>query len=331
MQFQFNNTLVTIQRPTNIDFNLHNASHFLQEVYTYLYELLNENNGLFQINYDELDTNLLQRLIDENNPRIVLTKMNGKKVSTTEWQNNPIQKAFVLFFSQFPDFNLLLTNLHTDPAINIKNAETLFGENVSSQNFLNIKKQVDEINNLKWTREKNLSERQAGVSILGNISETLLETAMESLIDNTNFFRSQNHDVQSYGDFVLMCLPNNLWISVKSNFARERLLASGYTTDIIGVGYFTDYNEFTSQTKVRNFIKVGFLAMYIPDIPITETQITNNVSTYQESINYYNENNRELPRNINGQLFLRPLSQLYNDLNTLLQIDDIKRRTTVRY
>ncbi|RXJ79879.1 hypothetical protein [Arcobacter sp. F2176] len=331
MQFQFNNTLVTIQEPTNIDFNLHNATHFLQEVYTYLYGLLNEDNGLFQINYDELDTNLIQRLIDENNPRIVLTKINGKKVSTTEWQNNPIQKAFVLFFSQFPDFNLLLKNLHTDPSINIKNAETLFGEAVSSQNFLNIKKQVDEINNLKWTREKSLPERQAGVSILGNISETLLETAMESLIDNTNFFRSQNHDVQSYGDFVLMCLPNNLWISVKSNFARERLLASGYTTDIIGVGYFTDYNEFTSQIKVRNFIKVGFLAMYIPNIPITESQITNDVSTYQEAVNYYNDNNRELPLNINGKPFLRPLSDLYHDLNTLLQIDDIKRRTTVRY
>ena len=154
---------------------------------------------------------------------------------------------------------------------------------------------------------------------------------MESLIDNTNFFRSQNQDVQSYGDFVLMCLPNNLWISVKSNFARERLLASGYTTDIIGVGYFTDFNEFTSQTKIRNFIKVGFLAMYIPDITITEEQIANNISTYKQALNCYETQQRELPKNINGKNFLRPLSQLYNDLNSLLEINDIKKRTTVRY
>lgn len=328
MQFQHNNISITIEEPDNINFN---NNHFLERIYNYLYSLLNSNNGLFQINFDDLDTNLLQIIINENNPRLVLRKINGKKISSVEWNKNPIQKAFVLFFSIFPNFNLFVKNIHADPEINIKNAEILINETTSPENFLHVKRKIDEINNLKWNRTLEVSESQAGVSILGSVSEILLERAMESLIDNTNFFRSQNQDVQSYGDFVLMCLPNNLWISVKSNFARERLLASGYTTDIIGVGYFTDYNEFTSQTKIRNFIKVGFLAMYIPDIPITEEQIADNISTYQQALNCYETQQRELPKNINGKVFLRPLSQLYNDLNSLLEINDIKRRTTVRY
>lgn len=328
MQFQHNNISITIEEPANINFN---NNPFLERMYNYLYSLLNPNNGLFQINFDNLDTNLLQMIINENNPRLVLKKINGKKISSSEWNKNPIQKAFVLFFSIFPNFNLFVKNVHADPEINIKNAEILIDETTSPENFLHVKRKIDEINNLKWNRTLEVSESQAGVSILGSVSEILLERAMESLIDNTNFFRSQNQDVQSYGDFVLMCLPNNLWISVKSNFARERLLASGYTTDIIGVGYFTDFNEFTSQTKIRNFIKVGFLAMYIPDIPITEKQITDNISTYQQALNCYQTQQRELPKNINGKVFLRPLSQLYNDLNSLLEINDIKRRTTVRY
>jgi len=328
MQFEIDHILINIENPNNINFD---NNQFLEDIYILLYNSLNENSGLFQIDFDILNVEALSLTIEENNPRNSLSKLNGKKVSLAEWQKNPIQKAFLLFFSKFPDLNLFIKNIHADPEINIKNAERLLGEETSTLNFLNIKRKIDEINNLKWNREKSLSERQAGVSILGNISETLLATAMESLIDNTNFFRSQNHDVQSYGDFVLMCLPNNLWISVKSNFARERLLASGYTTDIIGVGYFTDFNEFTSQTKIRNFIKVGFLAMYIPDIPITEEQIENDISTYHEALNFYNEQDRSLPQNINGKEFLRPLSQLYNDLNSLLLVQDIKKRTTVRY
>lgn len=332
MQFYIENYIINIENPENINFNQYpKAASFLKNLYSLIYNKLSEEDGLFQINFDELDESMILNIINDNNPRLSLKKLNGKKISSLEWNKNPIQKAFVLFFSIFPDFNLFIKNIHADADINILNAEKLCGEKTSTNNFLTIKRKIDELNNLKWTRDKDTSERQAGVSILGNMSETLLATAMETLIDNQNFFRSQNHDVQSYGDFVLMCLPNNLWISVKSNFARERLLASGYTTDIIGVGYFTDSDEFTSQTKIRNFIKVGFLAMYIPNIPITEDQVEKNISTYEEVIQFYNNSSRDLPKNINGQDFLRPLSQLYTDLNSLLEIKDIKKRTTVRY
>lgn len=71
--------------------------------------------------------------------------------------------------------------------------------------------------------------------------------------------------------------------------------------------------------------------MYIPDVPLSEEQIQSNISTYQEILNYYNQNNISLPLNINGTNFLRPSSRLYSDLRNLLSIQDMKNRTTLRY
>ena len=197
--------------------------------------------------------------------------------------------------------------------------------------MIEVKKVIDQWNKARWTREKNMSERQSGVSVLGTVSETLLQTALGSMIDRTNFFKNNRAEVQSYGDFVLMCLPNNLWLSVKSNFARERLLASGFTTDILGVGFFTDDTEFTSGAKLRNFQKVGFLAMYVPDIPITDTQVNENVSTFAAIESYYTNSEKPLPLNINGKPFIRRLSKLHEDLEGLLREENIQRRTTIGF
>ena len=185
---------------------------------------------------------------------------------------------------------------------------------------------------IRWTRDKDLSERQSGVSTLGTISENLLETALSEYIDDRNFFKNNVSEVQSYGDFVLMCLPNNLWMSVKSNFARERLLASGFTTDIVGAGFFTDSTEFTSGAKVRNFQKVGFLAMYVPDIAVTEEQVLTGKSTYSEIVDYYNvATDKNFPLNINGKPFIRKLSELNADIRSLLSEVNIKKRTTIGF
>ena len=65
------------------------------------------------------------------------------------------------------------------------------------------------------------SESQASVSNLGGISEGLLHRALETISDKTNFFRVTRQEVNSYGDFVLMCLPNNLWLSVSPTLQRK--------------------------------------------------------------------------------------------------------------
>ena len=128
-----------------------------------------------------------------------------------------------------------------------------------------------------------------------------------------------------------MCLPNNLWLSVKSNFARERLLASGYTNDILGVGFFQDPTEFTSNVRIRNFQRAGFLAMYCPDVAVSEEQLSNGTNTFDEIIKSYREQKIELPTNINGKPFIRKLSELYSDLEALMSEEDIKKRSTVDF
>ncbi|MCE3011966.1 MAG: hypothetical protein LW878_02775, partial [Proteobacteria bacterium] len=295
----------------------------------FLFSFLNQDAGLFQIDFDQLDSSTVENCIESCDVRGNLKRLNGKKCTSGEWEKDKVGKSFQLFFAIFPEFGVLIKNLHTEPDISIANAEILVGEKTSTSNFLKIKAKIDSINRLRWTRGLSNNEKQAGVSILGTISEALIEIAMESLIDSEKFFRSQHQDVQSYGDFVLMCLPNNLWLSVKSNYARERLLASGFSSDIIGVGFFTDYKEFTSRSKIRNFLKVGFLAMYVPDIAISEEQLDIGVSTFQQLEDFYRETG--FPKNINGKPFLRPMSQLHSDLSSLLQIEDTSKRTIVNF
>lgn len=332
MKISYNKIKLEFAEPKLIDFSKYKkAAKFVSNIYSYLYVQLNSQNGLFQIDFDTLDKKRLLKSIESCEVRQNLKRANGSSFPAGEWKKDTIGKAFQLFFACFPDFGLMITNLHTELDITIKNAEKLHGASVTTENFLKVKVEIDRINRMRWKREQSQNEKQAGVSILGSISEKLIEIAMNDLIDGEKFLRSQNQDVQSYGDFVLMCLPNNLWLSVKSNFARERLLASGFSSDIIGVGFFTDYKEFTSRSKIRNFLKVGFLGMYIPDVPITEVQIMAKISTYEQLQKHYTDNNLNMPTNINGKPFLRPLSQLYKDLSGLIDIKVTSQRTIINF
>lgn len=253
------------------------------------------------------------------------------KITGGEWNKNPEVKSIMIFFWVFPCFANLILNIHLLADVVIKATEYHLNESISAANFIRAKQLIDAVNRQRWNRPQSPNERQSGVSNLGSVSETLLEKALASLIDNRNFFKTTNQKIQSYGDFVLMCLPNNLWLSVKSNFARERLLASGYTTDIIGVGFFTSKDEFISRSKIRNFQRVGFLAMYLPDIPISEKQMEEGKNTYDEVMEFYNLPDNKQPLNINGTKFIRPLSGLVEDISNLLSVQKIADRTTLDF
>jgi len=235
------------------------------------------------------------------------------------------------FYERFPVFVGLVKNNVLLASQSIKNAELLFDDTVKLENFIEIKGVIDEVNRSAWDRDKDSSESQSGVSTLGTISETLLKKVFDNVVDNTNFFPVNQSEVQSYGDFVLMCLPNNLWLSVKSNFARERLLASGYTNDILGVGFFQDSSEFTSSVRIRNFQRAGFLAMYCPDVPVSEEQLNNHTNTHDEIIDYYQNEGTVLPTNINGKPFIRRLSDLHTDLTAILNEQDVRKRFVVDF
>ena len=141
---------------------------------------------------------------------------------------------------------------------------------------------------------------------------------MIDLVDDRNLMKTPQAQISSYGDFVLMCLPNNLWFSVKSGFARERLLASGFSNDLIGVGFFEDPGEITSTTKARHLKKAGFLAVYLPDFPVSDDQIRDNTNTYDEVIRAFGENQI---KNINGTEFFRKLGNIEEHIRALTDKD----------
>lgn len=276
------------------------------------------HNGEHEINLEDL---IVDSSLSTRNPSPKAT--NRERLQT--------QMYIQAFFDRFPLFAGLLNNCIISATQSIKNAESLLGQRVDSSNFIEIKGIIDEVNRSIWNRDKDVSEAQSGVSTLGTISETLLKIVFEDLVDDVNFFKVNQSSVQSYGDFVLTCLPNNLWLSVKSNFARERLLASGYTNDILGVGFFQDATEFIGEVRIRNFQRAGFLAMYCPDVPVSEKQIEENTNTFDEIHAHYQEQQKDLPTNINGKPFIRKLSEIRSDLMVLLEQEDIRNRTTVSF
>lgn len=325
--FDFEANHIELRGPNEQEFE----NDYFGRIYTALYDRVEAGNLAPQVNCDDIHAGLLGFSTVEIAAahEVAVEPITAK---TTNPKRALSAKALVPFLTRFPIFFGFLQNLNVPAPLVIAHAEGLFGEHCSAENFIQLKKIIDDWNRNRWTRDKDQSERQSGVSMLGNISEALLDNAMSEYVDGTNFFKVTISDVQSYGDFVLMCLPNNLWLSVKSNFARERLLASGFTTDILGVGFFTDSTEFTSGAKIRNFQKVGFLAMYVPDIPVTQEQVDSGISTYHQIEQFYLQTqNGQLPLNINGRPFIRKLSDLYADLGRLLAVTDIKRRVTIGF
>lgn len=228
-----------------------------------------------------------------------------------------------------PSLALFLKNIHPSGKSQVLAASFLLENKISFNNITELKLLIRKLYEDRWTRDQTDNEKQGGVSVLGSISEELLNAAIESLTEHPDIFRTHQDDIKSYGDFVLMALPNNLWFSVKSGYSRERLLASGFFNDLVGVGFFEDFKEFTTLSKVRNFKKVGFLAIYLPDTPVTEKQDLDKTSTFDEVISHYKASGTP-PLNLNGKPFFRRLSELGNDITTLLEVE-ISKRTTINF
>ena len=323
----FRDKRISLKAPSAVDF----ASVFDEELYSYLYhEVTSDTQYEPVIDSDDF-------FVDPNK-----FDLEGKflaefgavpKLSKKATNPKRLLKQLIVrdFFERHPIFIGLVKNNVVLADQCIANAELLLGETVGSENFIQIKGIIDEINRNAWSRDRDTSESQSGVSTLGTISETLLKIVFDNLVDHEKFFPVNQSEVQSYGDFVLMCLPNNLWLSVKSNFARERLLASGYTNDILGVGFFQDPTEFTSSVRIRNFQRAGFLPMYCPDVPVSEKQLNEGTNTYDEIIEFYQNAGIELPTNINGKPFIRRLSELYTDLTAILNQVDVRKRLVVDF
>lgn len=225
------------------------------------------------------------------------------------------------FLPHYPEFYVFIQNMNASARVDVECSQKIFElENPGAIfNCSSIKSISNSLHNTRWSREMTFKEKQGGVAVLGKISELLLEKELVDLVsDDNHFYNSSNMppQIKAYGDFVIMCQPNNLWLSVKSGFSRERLLASGYTNDVIGVGFFQDAAEFTNTARLRNFKKAGFLAIYVPSVPVTEDQIASGINTYDEVVKTYGGVDK-LPQNINGTVLIRDLSNLHSDLKAL--------------
>lgn len=235
------------------------------------------------------------------------------------------------FFTEFPEYIAFIKNMNTSAAVDVACCEKIVlldGPKPEPYGCMKIKSISHDLHNGRWIRDATHKERQGGVSVLGGISELLLNNELKDLVtDENNFYKSSGMQpqIKSYGDFVLMCQPNNLWMSVKSAFSRERLLASGYTNDVIGVGFFQSAGEFTNIKRLKNFKKAGFLAIYLPDEPVTEVQINNNSNTYDDAKKAYDDLGNDMPKNINETPLLRRLSELHHDLKQLTDMELMKR------
>lgn len=323
----FNSKKIEIKDPKSITFE----SDFDRELYELIYGLITNNDEYKPvINSDDISAGFypidLNDLYENSDLNI-----KGPSLKATNKSRLWTQQLVKDFMSRYPVFMGLISNNIVGADIAIANAEILSNQKVDVSNFIKLKSIIDEINRSAWTRDRDSSERQSGVSTLGTISETLLKITFDNLVDDDTFFKVSQSEVQTYGDFVLMCLPNNLWLSVKSNFARERLLASGFNNDILGVGFFEDHTEFTSLVRIRNFQRAGFLAMYCPDVAVSKEQLLNGTNTYDQVIEHYSTSDQTPPTNINGMPFIRKLSNLYQDLKILLDEEDVKKRSTVKF
>lgn len=297
-----------IQDPESIEFD--NAQ--THEVYSYLYSALQSSDNK-TINADKFleDLSTIYEITDLNKCRLYFIKN---------------------FLSQYPEFFAFIQNMNADASVDTECSEKVLkvSEPHAAYNCSAVKSVSNSLHNARWSRAMLDKEKQGSVSILGKISESLLQKQLEDIVNDDNHFYNSSSmppQIRLYGDFVVMCQPNNLWLSVKSSFARERLLASGYTNDLIGVGFFQDAKEFTNLARLRNFKKAGFLAIYVPSVPVTEEQVTNNVNTYDEVVAAYGGLDK-MPQNIGGTQLIRDLSELHNDLKKLTDVDIKDRNLT---
>lgn len=307
------------------------SSPFFEAVYTAIYPRIEDGKLEPHIDVDHLVPSVTG--IDFYDLALTdgLTLDVPSKRSDIPRERDCTQIAIQVFLRSYPLFVSFMENCRIKADIAISHAEILCGEDCNIGNFIKLKRIANQFNAKCWSRQQSTSESQASVSNLGTMSEKLINGAFGGLVDGANLFKVNSDRVQSYGDFVLMCLPNNLWLSVKSGFSRERLLASGYGNDILAVGFFQDFEEFTSRVRIRNMMKAGFLCLYLPDVPVTPEQIEAHTSTFEQTSEYYKSSKVDWPVNINGRDFIRPLSQISDDLERLISIPDISKRLTIDF
>ena len=120
--------------------------------------------------------------------------------------------------------------------------------------------------------------------------------------------RGKYKHMKLYGDFLIPTAPHNLFVSVKSERARERLILSGNRLETVGFGFFKQPQEFTSESRRRLFTRWGFSAIYMPESTLKSVRT---------------RLGGHMPVNRNGRPLYRPLSRFGPDLRLVAGRDTL--------
>jgi hypothetical protein len=102
------------------------------------------------------------------------------------------------------------------------------------------------------------------VSVTGKVTEAICEIGLKAAADKRYSRLPKTWDW--VGDFAVLGSPFNLFISVKSYKAKERLIVSGTgqnAAPVVGYGLFDDPKEW-SPDRVKQYKQRGFIAIYMP-------------------------------------------------------------------
>lgn len=104
------------------------------------------------------------------------------------------------------------------------------------------------------------------VKVTGAVTELICKIALDASAPTRYDTLPKTWDW--IGDFAIMGSPFNLFVSVKSYKAKERLIVSGTgqnAAPVVGFGLFDDPSEW-SPDRVKQYKQRGFIAIYMPNI-----------------------------------------------------------------
>lgn len=146
--------------------------------------------------------------------------------------------------------------------------------------------------------DKLNQEVKFSVSTTGTITERICGWALDTALPN-GYYRLTGNSDKWLGDYVILGVPFNVVISVKSYKVKERLLVSGsgsLLVPTIGWGFMNDPKEFKYE-RLQSYLYRGFIAIYMPNFTLKNV-----------------EKNSLALLNVHKNKFLRPIENLVNDI-----------------
>lgn len=158
------------------------------------------------------------------------------------------------------------------------------------------------------------SGTKVDVSVTGKITERICQIALDAAAVTRYCRPPQSWDW--IGDFELLGTPFNVFVSVKSYKAKERLIVSGtgqLAAPVIGYGLFDSTKEW-SPNRVKQYKQRGFLAIYMPKKLYTELSLLNetNPNLSQKERKKYSST-KGYPVTEIKNIYERPLIRVLND------------------